>query len=417
MSRPAFGTDGTMSLILKLVGESNRLESPVRVLADEAELGVITIKNYLIELGEKKFIELVYGGHGNNQIMYLLVLKREVPVRKEPKPLPPKKKPDFQKVPASSLTLVPVTVPVKLTPLTEVVVPPPVSIEVVIPVAPPVEVQAPVSAPLATPAVPTISVEARVPTILLIVDYDNAVSEARRQSFSISFAKLREFVLKSGKILFSEVFISPKAAQRQENVDGLWQAGFKVVSCPMGSKDADAVDAKINWTVRQYLEHTTVDIVFIVSRDQDFRELAGFARDMHKRVEFLDVLRERSSIEGEDVLRELVESRALGRFEKAVESLAGGFKDGDEQDVEFLKSIIRAFADRRDLRKISFDPLRTYIWGQIYQEWSGVFKEMDLKIALSALVHGEVIKRNLGDSLTYYTLNRDHPATRYALNH
>ncbi len=415
MSRPAFGADGTMSLILKLVGGSNRLESPVRALADAAELGVITIKNYLIELGEKKFVELVYGGHGDNQIMYLLVLKREVPVRKEPKPSPPKKKPGVPKVPDPFPTLVPVTVSVEPTPLTEVLVPPPVSIDVAIPVAAPIEV--PVLAPPATPVAKTIPVEARVPTILLIVDYDNAVSEARRQSFSISFAKLREFVLKSGRILFSEVFISPKAAQRQENVDGLWQAGFKVIACPMGSKDADAVDAKINWTVRQYLEYTTVDIVFIVSRDQDFRELAGFARDMHKRVEFLDVLRERSSIEGEDALRELVESRALGRFEKAVESLAGGFKDGDEQDVEFLKSIIRAFADRKDLRKISFDPLRTYIWGQIYQEWSGVFKEMDLKIALSALVHGEVIKRNLGESLTYYTLNRDHPATRYALNH
>lgn len=373
MGRRPIGADTIMGFILELAGDCHRLDSPITAIANRSELNPVTIKKYLLQLDDEMRVQLVYGGHRRSQIVYLLVLENEVDSQKNRNQSTDSSVSNRRMVvlKKSVLPIVPVT--------------------------------------------SIVNTETRVPTIVLLVDYDNTVSTARENAFNISFARLKEFVRTLGQIFFADVFLSPVAAQRPENISGLWHAGFQVVTCPMGTKDKDAVDSKMMWRARQYLECTTADTIVIVSRDEDFRELVDFAADRHRKVEFLDVNRERLNVEGEDVSPKLIESRILSRFWIDVDCLTDGRKSEDEQGVEFLRAIIKVFAERKDPHPISFEPLKTYIWSQIQSNWGRIFKDYDLKAAMTALVNGGVIKRNVGSNLVYYTLERTHQATRRTL--
>ena len=189
---------------------------------------------------------------------------------------------------------------------------------------------------------------AALPRIILLVDHDNATMRAREAQFNLSFARLKEYARKQGRVLFADVFISPYS-NRPEQVAVLWQAGFQVIACPMATKDKDAVDQKLNWRARQYLSETDVEVVLIASADRDFAELKDFARDRHREVRFIDTARERPELEGNEVAPQLPLSRTLSEFAIAIgnlENQRAGATLRARQQMEFVQAVVAGLVAR-----------------------------------------------------------------------
>ncbi len=373
MGRIAFGVDNMMRAVLEAANGGSSIERPVETLRFNLSqkgtpLHDMSIRKYLEELREQKFIALTYGGPRGGQITRLTVLKKEVPVIPAPAAAPPAPIPMPEERPPEKKT---------------------------------------------------------VTRVIALVDFDNIRGDAQEAGFVISFTRMKEYIRTFGdQVLFADVFVSPAGAAKTEMIAQLWNAGFHVIMCPMASKDKDAVDSKMNWRARQYISATNVNLVLIFSKDRDFRELADFAADFGKdcKVAFVDIVAQRGHLEGHNALVPLTASRQLAGFEKAVEYLARGLSGVTQiegQRVLFLKQIIRVMCDRESRNNappFPFKQLESYVWDRVAYAWKQIFSISDLGKALTALHESKVILKNEGDRMNYYTINQASPAVRKTLN-
>lgn len=379
MGRIAFGVDKVMKEILKLVGDGLSLERPIEELMTVTQLGKATVVKYLKELNERKFVEFVFGDRWS--IRKLSIKKKEIPTLITRPLLPPPSVP--------SPSSVPVSVPI------------------------PVSAPAPVVVPVGVPTVNPVA-RLQLANVVALVDYDNAFIGARDAGFNLSFSRLKDFLRGFGNLIFSDVFIPPYATRRAEVVGILDQAGYQIIACPMASKDKDAVDSKLKWRAFVYLSLAEIEEVVIVSRDQDFRDLEKFAADRHKKVRFVDVVREREKIQGYDGQVQLIKNTFESNYERAVGYLASGnlasLTNDEQQRVDLLKDIILTIADRpnADNEKMDFRMLQRYIWLKIYQKWNRSVPESHLEYALSALLSDRVLIDIIALRSVFYTLNRNH---------
>lgn len=263
-------------------------------------------------------------------------------------------------------------------------------------------------------------------SVVALVDFDNVTGSARDASFSISFGRIREYVRRFGTVLFVDAFVSPNSA-RPEIVQGLWNAGFQVIACPMASKDRDDVDAKMNWRARQYLNMANVTTVIIVSRDQDFRDLTDYAEDLHKKVVFIDVVKQRSEFEGVDPSGGIptYTSRRLIKFTRALDQLSEnsrGYNAEEAETIRFVRDVVvECDAREKDMEKLalakpSFLTLQSYVSARVMLRWSKIFTAIDVKQALTAMVEARAVEKLVGGGTTYYVLSRNHPAVKNVLD-
>lgn len=384
MGRPPLGADRFLKELVRMAGNNNLVERPVDMLAIQTGFSRPTVQRYISELSAGGYVKLVYGDH--NSIKRLSIEKREMPFSLAS---PKKYEPESTKEPKPS------PVPHKPTP----------------PPAPAVPKPAVNPVPMLQPA---------NDLIVALVDYDNVIGHARTSGFSLSFEKLRELVRSFGRVLFADAYIS-QINTRPEVIAKLSKAGFRVLTCPQGYKDKDSVDEKIKGDAHQYLQCTPVGKVLIVSRDSDFHDLAGFAADLHKATIFIDVVKEQSKLAGYDEAPQLVQSRSLERFTKALEHLKtdwSGLGAEEERSVRFLKEIIRAVKDKEKRspgQNTPFKTLHNLLWQENRNRWGNIWNEHDLQKAMTALVGDDVLRRNIGtgqnqQAYQYYTLNNNHQA-------
>ncbi|HEY4475325.1 MAG TPA: NYN domain-containing protein, partial [Candidatus Paceibacterota bacterium] len=248
---------------------------------------------------------------------------------------------------------------------------------------------------------------------------------ARGLHFTVSFKKLKDILRTYGRIIFADAFLSP-ATSNPQTITSLWNAGFQVIVCPMGSKDTDAVDSKLEWRARQYLRESTVAKVFVVSRDRDFSELVNFAADLGKQAVLFDIERHRGAIEGteEEIVIELPQGKQVALFMRAVDYVGqglSGLRPDDELRIKFLKDVIAAVSGKEEdnrrvgLRPPSFHVMHGSLIGVLGGQWRQSFTVMDFRNALTALVQQNAIVRRENHVTTFYELNREHPAVKAAL--
>ena len=287
-------------------------------------------------------------------------------------------------------------------------------------------VAAPHYAPQKAARVPTASVEApperkeRTPSRwLLLVDWENTVYAGQDNGFTVSFARLKEYVRGMGNIIVADAFVSPYAAREERVVQGLWDAGFQVIACPMRHKDVDAVDTKMIARARQYLAEMPNINICIVSRDNDFSDLKDFADDMHRTVILLNVVEFKKQLAGEDEVTELSEGRERKSLERAYAALVNGQLGNITPDIEhrkeFLKAVIR-IVERHCKEQMAFNVLHGTVEQHMRRStrWKG-----DLRIirtALTTLVDHHVFWRSSGDgSVAVYRLNKEDTVVLMAL--
>lgn len=357
-----------MKILWDAAGEGVWVDQPVDLLVAKTGFTRVTVKKYLDELRAGGYVKFVLGAHYS--VRKLSIEKREAP----------------ELFVAPSLKPPPAPVP-----------------------APPVTQPAPV--PMTTPAECIVAA---------LVDYDNVIGHARDSGFSLSFEKLRERIRTSGKVLFADVYLS-LASTRPETIGRVCKADFRAITCPQGYKDKDSVDEKMKADARKYLQNTPVNKVLIVSRDSDFHDLAGFAADLHKKVEFINIVEEQAAVQGHDQAPQLVQSRALDRFTKALQHIKNnwaGLSADEERCVRFLKEIIRSVREKeaRAKRNTPFKTLHAWLWQENQNRWKNIWSEYELKKAMTALVEDDVIRKNIGnanngETYNYYTLNNYHQVT------
>lgn len=377
VSRQPFGENRVMEIILALTGSCQNLKWPARRISQKIRemgecLSPLTVRKYLYVLKEAGLVELIYGGHRCAEIVRLEVLRRHLPKMEPPTPIAKRNSPTKE--------------------------------------------PKPIIQPLPVPhAKPTPNQSSG---IVVLIDYDNAVSRAQENKFSLSFGKLKEYLRGFGTILFADALLSPTATGRAETIAQLWDSGFRVIACPMGHKDKDAVDAKLNWLARQYLDQPNIHALYIVSMDQDFRELADFAADMGKKVEFVDVAAINAQVAGFDQKIAISFSRQSENWTSALKFLEQGIEPVQVdtiQRVRFLRDIIRACEAKPAHQFMAFQVLHDFIWKMISQTWEKVYHSGELRSVMTAMNHNNVLQKNNGLKLTYYELNLNNPVVINAL--
>lgn len=392
MGRPPLGADRFLKELVRMAENKNVVERPIDMLAIQTGFARPTVQRYIAELAAGGYVKLVYGDR--NSIKRLSIEKREMPFSLAS----PKK---YEPEPSRASKPSPVPDPTPTPP------------------------DRPVPKPAANPVPMTPPAEYLV---VALVDYDNVIGHAREESFSLSFEKLRELTRSFGRVLFADVYLS-QASNNPATVARVSKADFRPLVCPQAYKDKDSVDEKMKKDARKYLQDTPVNKVLIISRDRDFHDLADFAADLHKKVEFIDIVKERARIQGYDEAPQLVESRSLERFTKALAHLQSGWSGlnpEEEKCVRFLKEIILAVNEKEKTKsqwKTPFNKLCEHLWVNKQNLWRSVWNEHDLKKAMTALVGdglNGVLTKNVGiasqnQSFQYYTLNFRHPAVMKTL--
>lgn len=366
MSRMPYGEEKFFGDIIALVGAGNRLNSPLAALREKTGLCEPTVRKYVGALEERELIAI----HENLKSGFLELLSRSF-------------KNGAMIKPAAT----------------------------------------PVAGPLLVAASKPPTVEK--PGMVVLVDFDNTVGVARDSHFVVSFKKLKEVLRTLGRIVFADAFLSATTTNPQ-TVALLWQAGFQVITCPMGSKDTDAVDSKILWRARQYLRESSIAAAVIVSQDRDFSELVNFAADLGKEAVLFNVGEHKAAIQGTEaeIVIELPRGRLVALFMKAVD-LAGnglsGFNPDDELRVRFVKDLIAAIREKEDEDRRggrnhpTFHILSGCMQGVLGSRWRQTFREPDFRTALTAMIEKGVITKNANRVSTFYTLNTEHPAVKASL--
>lgn len=246
------------------------------------------------------------------------------------------------------------------------------------------------------------------PLVAVLVDFDNATIGARKEGhYQLSFVRLREYVRQFGQVVFADVFLSPKSTTL-ENVGMVWSAGFTPIACPRERKDKDAVDAQIKARGRLYIEHSHIQMLVIVSEDQDFAGDPNFVhgvRDLGKEIRFVSVSKLADVLAGTNEARVLQPSRKLQTYTGILERMES------DQPVEGWEPrfITAVFAE---LLRISlpygFKRLCDLVWPRITLFHEQVSPH-DLDRLLSAMIEKSLIQKlSIGEGVAY-RLNRDHP--------
>ncbi|TSC62890.1 MAG: hypothetical protein G01um101448_569 [Parcubacteria group bacterium Gr01-1014_48] len=265
--------------------------------------------------------------------------------------------------------------------------------------------------------------------VAVLVDYDNVLGVTRK-IFEVSFIKLRNFCREFGRVIYSDIFLSPISARRPEVITLLWQSGFEVFVCPMQTKDKDAVDAKLKARVRKYAEFSSVRKVLIVSGDGDFShdpDLHAFVQDLGKEVIILKPSEYRHELEGDNhVFKNDALSRRADDFVRCIEYASTGSANvpaEDQKRFSFVQDVIRSIDIVGSGKTLSFNKLSELVWEYLciriavrtQVRWSQFFGEGDLKNVLSALVHTKILnpavckgRHGSPKEFTYYELNRGH---------
>ncbi len=272
-------------------------------------------------------------------------------------------------------------------------------------------------------------------TVIAAIDFDNVTIGAQRAGFNLSWGRLIEFIRSFGKIaLTPEVYLPPQA-NRNENIFGvLWAAGIKPVICPLRNKDRDDVDRKMLLEARRMMDVPGVTTLLIVSSDGDFDDLVHYAKDRKIKVVQVNVANHRAELEGTDAQPKLRLARMEGSLVRAVELLTektdlhrelvhGSLPALEKNEAVFIATVIQLIFDRESERELSphesaFNRISDAIGFKLNSiaKYRRVSAEK-LRAALSELRSANVLRRLEDQSLavTYYLLDREHPATIHAL--
>ena len=125
--------------------------------------------------------------------------------------------------------------------------------------------------------------------VVAFVDYDNIASAAIEEGKIIDFRKLRNELLKIGKIEFAFICIP---ADRVYNLPigngGVIDLGFHILLCPKRSIESDkledSVDIHIIQSGLKFIDYEEITDVVIVSNDRHMIELAKQAQNYGKKV-------------------------------------------------------------------------------------------------------------------------------------
>ncbi|TSC82512.1 MAG: hypothetical protein G01um101419_558, partial [Parcubacteria group bacterium Gr01-1014_19] len=358
MGRQPFGADKVMAAVLaceqEAGGPGKEIKNPIRtirgqILKSGDSLSELTLRKYLNDLENAGCVRFTEGGFNGREFVGLTVLKSDLPASHFIFRAKKEAKEDLEK-----------------------------------------------SRPESVP-------EPKRPVVAMLVDYDNTKLAARDAGFSISFFKLREHARSFGDLWLSDVFLSPFASRDSNIIEQMSAAGYQAIVCPRGSKEKDAVDSKMNWRARQYIEIPGVDVVVIVSRDTDFNDLAVFAADRHKKVIYIDVVTEKVIVRGVDQEVEVAHSREYEAFHSAYKFLQNGMSPSDAETIkrfEFLKDIISSLRDQ--VKPQSFKGIQSEVEFKIKEKWEDQFAGESLRHALTVLVDANLILKMIGDGVVQY---------------
>lgn len=250
------------------------------------------------------------------------------------------------------------------------------------------------------------------PTVVL-VDFDNLEFSARDAGFTVAYDRLHDHLRTYGSLLFLDAFISPMS-KHEDTINVMNQAGFSTIYCPFVRKDRDGVDNAIMKRALAHLYlHPTVTVV-IVSRDRDFAELVGKAKDLGRTLVLLDPLTIRKEIEGDNVITKLDNSRSRGHFLSAIASIENGTRPRNqfERDIQTFVSAIMTNVYTREERNpeshVSFHFLSRYAWQGLRERWENQFSEGNLKDAIGALVDCGILEVKKQGVTNNYVLRREH---------
>lgn len=135
----------------------------------------------------------------------------------------------------------------------------------------------------------------------VFIDYKNISDGLKKSNRKLSsFYPLLKSILEEGKIIFGFVFVPYHFIGQIPVMELSYKYHFQVVVCPRQieggiTKDADSVDANMDFLARKLIEHSDLTDVAIFSGDADFHDLANFAFCQQKRV---SVIATRESISG-----------------------------------------------------------------------------------------------------------------------
>ncbi len=230
----------------------------------------------------------------------------------------------------------------------------------------------------------------------VLVDVDNVVLGFKKEGLTVSFLKLKEYLRAAlGIIGFCDAYVSPRSDSIL--VAALWDAGFDVIICPMGSKDKDAVDEKMRLRGLKYLLTTGIRQVAVVSRDSDFRPLVSEAADRGKKVILVNLTADMRELSGIDPAVAVPYSRPVQRFLDALECVRsrrpGSSQDTDCGFVTHVASLVRGdFRDSHDDRHP--DAISKRVRARLLQKWRPSYLVSDIDAAIKALLESGALHRS-----------------------
>ncbi len=254
--------------------------------------------------------------------------------------------------------------------------------------------------------------------VVILVDYDNAVSHAKKEGFFIAFERLTEYARIYGDVIFTEAFLSPYSTQT-DTIEELWSVHYTPIPCRRPLWGKDDVDQRIRDRTMSLLSSIDIDRVLLLSADRDFSHLPLQAHTLGKQVVLLDPRKLRKEIEGEKRTPLVLKDPATVRFGWAIDQLSGEEElggDPTEERVQFIADVIRAIAKRehRDSRRIGFKDLTALVWNEI-RKGHPQFAIRDVEQALTTLGDHEILNKSVVLRMNYYTLNKTHPAVKKVL--
>ena len=366
----AKGTPAIRDILEALVGRempgTRKVPDPVRIVAQMFDITALTARKYLQRLANADLATLSHGEQGSISHLFL---------------------PPEEKIPERLAALEPPA------PLPLPTPPPPRSHMVTCNAGPPEEPR-----PSAAPA-PATELAA------VLVDVDNVVIPSRQGHLNISWAKLKEYLRETfGKLGFSDAFIGPRTDD--DLIALLWDNGFDVITCPMGSKDKDSVDEKMRMRALKYLLTTGISHVVIVSRDADFRPLVVEAADRGKQVTLVDTTGLAARLAGMDAPVILKNSRPLERYLDAVGRVRHRLNHAADPDCQFIThvaSLVRLdFQQCHDCRRPG--DINVRVRKKLLAKWSPRYLVQDIDAAIRALLQSGALA-NAGKGLRIHTSN------------
>ena len=276
----------------------------------------------------------------------------------------------------------------------------------------------------------------KIPLVAILADYENIINAAQEHSFFFSFRKLKEFSRQFGLVesCFCVTFLPNHLANKRTGIN-LHKAGYKIQLCPPtyvqseqdpeDIKEKDRVDTHIKEYAECLLKETNVGIIIIVSADADFISLETKAADLRKQAHVISPLALRPEVEAAND-NEGENETASGRttLRAAIKLMNQGKTDTEDETVQFITQVIQGIAkmekSSRDKTGHGFMKMNSYLLGELKQlrqgvDWSNF--ERRLNIALSCLKDENVLKseRRDGSRYSYYELDTNHPAVKFAL--